>query len=130
VATRKRTQTRGRSKRKSRGFRFLVAGALALLIAGFVVRRALVPEALHRLAYRPAPVPAGQQPPIERRLRRSVPEAQPSTRSQPLAQAEAPPSQATQVQPHAVPRSSNLPSENLSSRDRQELDDVLKRKTK
>jgi hypothetical protein len=69
--TRKRKPARRRRKRRAP--RILVVIAVALLIAGFVVRRTLVPRMTHYLAYRPpdhpatAPeadvMPAQEQPP-------------------------------------------------------------------
>ncbi|MGB6553798.1 MAG: hypothetical protein WBE78_09920 [Candidatus Binataceae bacterium] len=46
-------------KRKTRrGPKILLLIAIAVLIAGFVVRRTLMPKAIHYLAYRPPDNPA------------------------------------------------------------------------
>ncbi|MGC1676077.1 MAG: hypothetical protein WA740_00980 [Candidatus Binataceae bacterium] len=45
-----------RKKRRGRGILLLIA--IAVLIAGFVVRRTLMPKAIHYLAYRPPDNPA------------------------------------------------------------------------
>ena len=42
-----------KKRKKRRGLRFLLVIFLAVLIAGFVVRRMLMPQAIHYLAYRP-----------------------------------------------------------------------------
>jgi hypothetical protein len=42
-----------RKKRRGRGPGFLLLVAIIVLIAGFVVRRTLMPKAIHYLAYRP-----------------------------------------------------------------------------
>jgi hypothetical protein len=70
--------------------------ALGLLIAGFMVRRALVPRVTHYLAYRPPDRPA----------------------MAPLAAA--PPEQ----------RGSSAPGENLTPGDRQDLEHIIKEKSK
>jgi hypothetical protein len=47
-----------RKRKKRRGPGIILILAIVLLIAGFVVRRILMPPAIHYLAYRPAEKPA------------------------------------------------------------------------
>ncbi|MGO9453574.1 MAG: hypothetical protein ACLQDV_21380 [Candidatus Binataceae bacterium] len=106
-----------RKRKRRRGPGTWVIIAIALLIAGFLIRRTLVPQLLHYLAYRPAenPSPAAEAT--------SQPE-----QSQPVA---AQPSAAQSAMPQPAARSStSAPSEDLSASDRQQLQEILKRKTK
>ncbi|MFZ0660425.1 MAG: hypothetical protein WAM05_17030 [Candidatus Binataceae bacterium] len=47
-----------KKRKKRRGPKILLLIAIAVLIAGFVVRRTLMPKAIHYLAYRPPDNPA------------------------------------------------------------------------
>lgn len=47
-----------KKRKKRRGLGILLLIAIAVLIAGFVVRRTLMPKAIHYLAYRPPDNPA------------------------------------------------------------------------
>ncbi len=80
--------------------------ALAALIAGFLFRRMMLPQAVHYLAYRPPDHPLGT----------------PEIRSRPI-----PESDATSVE--AAPSTANT-GENLSDGDHRELESVLRRKAK
>jgi len=80
--------------------------ALAALIAGFLFRRLMLPEAVHYLAYRPLDHPS--RPP-EMTLR-------------PTSASEA-------SQAESAPGAANG-GENLSDSDRRELDSVLRQKAK
>ena len=102
-------------KRKQRARRTLLIIAIALLIAGFIIRRTLVPQVLHYLAYRPGEnpkTPAGTASPSE------------EVSSQPPPAA---PSAAPAATP-AARRTTPAPSEHLTESDRQQLEDILKRK--
>lgn len=101
-----------KKKRRRRGTLLLIA--IALLIAGFIVRRTLVPQFLHYLAYRPAENPPSGEvtaPPVE-------------GGSSP---ASAQPSVASAATPSAR-KTTPAPSEHLSESDRQQLEDILKHK--
>ncbi len=80
--------------------------ALAALIAGFLFRRMMLPEAVHYLAYRPPDHPVGTPQMASRQL---------------------PASDASAVE--ASPSTSNG-GENLSDSDRRQLDSVLRHKGK
>jgi cytoskeletal protein RodZ len=102
-------------KRKRRARRTLLIIAIALLLAGFIIRRTLVPQVLHYLAYRPVEnpkTPAGTASPSE----------EVSSQPPPVA-----PSAAAIATP-AARRTTPAPSEHLTERDRQQLEDILKRK--
>jgi hypothetical protein len=102
-------------KRKRRARRPLLIIAIALLIAGFIIRRTLVPRVLHYLAYRPAEnpkTPAGTASPSQ------------ELGSQPGPAA---PSAAAVATP-AARRTTPVPSEHLTESDRQQLEDILRRK--
>ena len=104
-------------KRKQRGRRTLLIIAIVLLIAGFIIRRTLVPQVLHYLAYRPGEnpnTPAGTASPSE----------QVSSRPRPAA-----PSAAAVATP-AARRTTPAPSEHLTESDRQQLEDILKRRSR
>ena len=94
-------------KRKRRGHRTLLIIAIALLIAGFIIRRTLVPQVLHYLAYRPGgnpTAPAGTASPSEQVSSQPPPAA-------PLA--------ATVATP-AARQTTPAPSEHLTASDRQQ----------
>jgi hypothetical protein len=80
--------------------------ALAALIAGFLFRRMMLPQAVHYLAYRPPDHPV------------TAPE---------MASPQLPASEASTVE--AAPVASNG-GENLSDSDRRQLDSVLRQKGK
>jgi len=108
-------------KRKRRSPGRLILIAIALLIAGFIVRRTMLPQFLHYLAYRP---PGHPSPPLSES---PVPE---ETRSLPVA------AQPSAVRPSAAPlatpmarRSAAPPTEHLTQSDQQQLEDILKRKS-
>lgn len=104
-------------KRKQRGRRTLLIIAIVVLIAGFIIRRTLVPQVLHYLAYRPGEnpnTPAGTASPSEQ------------VSSQP---APAAPSAAAVATP-AARRTTPAPSEHLTESDRQQLEDILKRRSR
>ena len=108
-------------KRRRRSSGKLIIIAIALLIAGFLVRRTLLPQFLHYLAYRPPGNPAAsvneEQSPEE-------------TPSAPLA--DKPPGAQPPAAPAATPmarRSATPPSEHLTQSDQQQLEDILKRKS-
>jgi hypothetical protein len=105
-----------RRRKKRRVPNLYLILAVALLIAGFVARRALMPRALHYLAYRPADSPAPVHAPAA-----VAPSAAPSA-----APAE-PQASAADSRParHTAPA-----EENLGPDDRRALDDVLRRKMK
>lgn len=105
VAKRKR-------KRRSRGMLLWIA--IALLIIGFIVRRTLVPQLLHYLAYRPAESPS--RPPEASLSPPDSSTAAPAGSSQ--AAAQSPVARKTPI----------APSEHLTESDRQQLEDILKRK--
>jgi hypothetical protein len=102
-------------KKKRRGRSTLVLIAIALLIAGFIIRRTLVPQVLHYLAYRPAenssPHREENAPPVGNGS--STAAAQPS-----IVSAAMPSARKTPV----------APNEHLTESDRQQLEDVLKHK--
>jgi hypothetical protein len=107
-------------KRKRRSFGKLVLIAIALLIAGFLVRRTMLPQFLHYLAYRP---PGNPSPPV---TGEQVPE---ETSVPPVA------AKPSTIRPSAAPvatpmaqKSATTPSEHLTQSDKQQLDDILKRK--
>jgi len=107
-------------KRKRRSGRRLILIAIVLLIAGFIVRRTMLPQFLHYLAYRPPenPSPAVREEPI--------PE---EPRSRPVAAAPSAPQRSPA--PVATPlarKSAAPPSEHLTQSDQQQLEDILKRK--
>jgi hypothetical protein len=102
-----------RRQRKRRPRRFIFWLALVLLIAGFVVRRTL-PLMLERLRYRPV------EPSHLATQHRLAPEV-PETGS--VSDAHNPSNQ--NAQPQA---GKPAPRENLSESDRQELNEVLRRK--
>ena len=108
-------------KRRRRSPGKLIIVAIALLIAGFLVRRTLLPQFLHYLAYRPPGNPSA-----------SVNEAPPpeEPRSAPLAEepSSAQPSAASAATPMAR-NSAAPPSEHLTQSDQQQLEDILKRKS-
>jgi hypothetical protein len=105
---------RRRKKRRAPNL-YLILG-IAVLIAGFVARRALMPRALHYLAYRPADSPAPAHAPDA-----VAPSAAPSAApAQP--QASAADSRPARHSPAA--------EENLRPDDRRALDDVLRKKMK
>jgi hypothetical protein len=104
-------------KRKPRSRGIIILVALALLIAGFVVRRTLVPRFLHFLAYRP---PERAVPP------QVIASPQPETASRPQPSE---PSAAPAATP-AARGTTPAPKEHLTERDRQELEAILKRKSK
>ncbi|HKM99066.1 MAG TPA: hypothetical protein VJX23_01015 [Candidatus Binataceae bacterium] len=96
-----------RKRKRRRGPGTWVIIAIALVIAGFIIRRTLVPQLLHYLAYRPA-----ENPP-------------------PAAEPTSPPEQSQPAAAQPVPRdSASAPSEDLSASDRQQLQEILKRKAK
>jgi hypothetical protein len=104
-------------KRKRRGRGTLLIIAIALLIAGFIIRRTLVPQVLHYLAYRPGEnpnTPAGTAFPSQR-VGSQAPPAAPS---------------AAAVATPAARRTNPAPSEHLTERDRQQLEDILKRRSR
>ena len=104
-------------KRKRRARRTLLIIAIALLIAGFIIRRTLVPQVLHYLAYRPGEnpkAPAGTAPPPE----------PVSSQPRPVE-----PSAAAVATP-AARRTTPAPSEHLTESDRQQLEDILKRRSR
>jgi len=104
VAKRKR-------KRRTRGTLLIIA--IALLIAGFVIRRTLVPWVLHSLAYRPAEnpnMPAGTASPSQE-LGSGPEPAAPTAVATPGARNTAAP-----------------PTEHLTESDRHQLEDLLRRK--
>ncbi len=104
-------------KRRWHGGRIIVMAAIALLIAGFLIRRTVVPRTLHYLAYQPVdhgPMPAPDYPPSP------VPAARPAG-----APGNAPGAAVSAVQNRA-PES----GEHLSDSDRQQLDEILRRKAK
>jgi hypothetical protein len=108
-ARRAGTQSRPRKKAARRSRRrptILLLMALAALIAGFLFRRMMLPEAVHYLAYRPPGHPVG---PLE------------------IASPIAPASDATNAQaaPNAVKG-----GENLTDSDRRQLESVLRQKAK
>jgi hypothetical protein len=80
--------------------------ALAALIAGFLFRRMMLPEAVHYLAYRPPDHPVGP----------------PEMTSQPI-----PANEASRAEAAPSAASGN---ENLSDSDRRELESVLRQKAK
>jgi len=92
--------------------------AIALVVTGFVVRRTLVPQILHYLAYRPpqrlSPPPTDTAPTEQP----EPPQAEPS-----IADSPAP-------APAATPgtRGRAAPREHLTERDREELESILKRR--
>jgi hypothetical protein len=94
------------ARRSRRRPTILMILALAALIAGFLVRRLMLPEAVHYLAYRPPDHPVGP----------------PETVSRP-----APASDTTGVE--AAPSAANG-GENLSDSDRRQLESVLRQKAK
>lgn len=105
-------------KRKRRGRRTLLIIAIALLIAGFIIRRTLVPQVLHYLAYRPGgnpTTPAGTASPSEQVSSQPPPPAAPS---------------AAGVATPAARRTTPAPSEHLTESDRQQLEDILKRRSR
>jgi cytoskeletal protein RodZ len=101
-------------KRKRRARRTLLIVAIALLIAGFIIRRTLVPQVLHYLAYRP-----GENPHNPART------ASPSEEISSQPQSAAP--SAVAVATPAARRTTPAPSEHLTESDRQQLEDILKR---
>ena len=104
-----RTRSAPRKKAARRSRRrpaILMMLALAALIAGFLFRRLMLPQAVHYLAYRPPDHPIG---PSE------------------MTSRSAPQSDASQVE--AAPSAANG-AENLSDSDRRELESVLRRKAK
>ena len=115
-------------RRKRRGRGRLILIAIALIITGFVVRRTLLPQFLHYLAYRPTDIrtPAAQTTiaPVEAPVRSEPPAtAAPVVvapiRSEPSAAAIATP---------AGRRTKPPPKEDLTEQDRQQLQDILRRK--
>lgn len=104
-------------KRKRRARRTLLIVAIALLIAGFVVRRTLVPQVLHYLAYRP-----GENP--------KTPAGTTSPPKQVSSQPEAAEPSAAAVATPAARRTTPAPSEHLTESDRQQLEDILKRRSR
>jgi hypothetical protein len=107
-------------KRKRRSGGTLILIAIALLIAGFVVRRTMLPQFLHYLAYRPA---ANPSPPISEA---PIPE---EPRSRPVAaEPSAPQRSAAPVATPLARKSAAPPSEHLTQSDQQQLEDILKRK--
>jgi hypothetical protein len=102
-----------RRKRKRRGRGTLILIAIALLIAGFVVRRTLLPQFLHYLAYRPSDT---RTPSAQTTL---APVVEAPLRSEPSAAAIATP---------AGRRTKPPPSEDLTAQDREQLQEILKHK--
>ncbi|MBV8139531.1 MAG: hypothetical protein JO121_28450 [Deltaproteobacteria bacterium] len=104
-------------KRKRRARRTLLIVAIALLVAGFIIRRTLVPQVLHYLAYRPGEnpeTPAATTP------------AQKQVSSQPRP---AQPSAAAVATP-AARQTAPAPSEHLTESDREQLEEILKRRNR
>jgi cytoskeletal protein RodZ len=104
-------------KRKRRARSTLLVIAIAVLIAGFIIRRTLVPRVLHYLAYRPAENPNTP-------AKTASPSQQVSSQPPPAA-----PSAAAVATP-AVRRTTPAPSEHLTESDRQQLEDILKRRSR
>jgi cytoskeletal protein RodZ len=102
-------------KRKRRARSTLLIIAIAVLIAGFIIRRTLVPRVLHYLAYRPAENPNAP--------------ASGSPSQQVSSQPPAPPSAAAVATP-AARRTTPAPSEHLTESDRQQLEDILRRRSR
>lgn len=101
-ASRKRTT----GKRRKRP-RILLIAALVALIAGFLVRRTMLPSAMHYIAHR-----APDHEPTATDVSRH-----PAT------------SERENAHPNS-PSKVDTPSEHLTSRDRQELDSIINRKAK
>lgn len=109
-----------KKRRKRRSSGTLIIIAIALLIAGFIVRRTMVPQFLHYLAYRPPrnPAPPVTEAPLPEETQTLPRVAEPSTAQRPAVPAATPMARKT-----AAP-----PSEHLTQSDQQQLEDILKRK--
>ena len=99
-------------KRRSRGT--LVIIAIALLIAGFIVRRTMLPQFLHYLAYRPAEKPGPESSTLP------LPETE-TTAGQVAGEPSAAPAATPVAQKSPV-----APGEHITASDQQRLEEILK----
>lgn len=100
-------------KKRTRRPGILVLAALAALILGFLVKRVMIPSAVHYIAYRPPDEP------------QAVREANQPETSQ--GDSDVDDSAASNVKANADPRTG---SENLTPSDRAQLNEIIKRKAR
>jgi hypothetical protein len=146
VATpRKRKPSKRKTNAKRRRPSLLLIAGLGALIAGFLVRRSLLPSAMYRLTHRepdhqsmPVVLPNDEPPPIEETHK---------SMERPKYGAEHPPTETTGLEAPMKSRDTNSSSEpetaageanpahnveheHISASDREQLDTILKRRAK
>jgi cytoskeletal protein RodZ len=149
VATpRKRKPSRRKTKQKRRRPSLLLIAGLVALVAGFLVRRSLIPSAMHRLTHREpdrqsSGIPGEEVPPIEvtnKSTTRVKPgaenpprEAIKTTETGKLETAtnsrDGNPAPGSETAAPANP-AQNSEHEHISASDREQLDAILKRRAK
>lgn len=151
TAPRKRKPSKRKTKAKRRRPSLLLIVGVAALVAGFLVRRSLLPSAMYRMTHREpdhqsAPASydelndrtrASDRPPVIEEVNKSAGRAKPGIERPPTMTSKIDtPAKSTETNPNAAPDASTAPAnpaqnkegEHISTSDREHLDSILKRK--